>query len=271
MNWINKYFLINRLFGSIISPYLPGYFRKKLLKELNINFIPTSLKWLPTNNYSVFTKFEEQEVVIKNFKKNNKSSTFASYPDLIDLLKNIYNSNDSFNFLDFGGEQIDQFLNLKKNFKNINYFVINLPQINDVFTKIKEKYNLKDLNIIYNINYIDKNKYDFVNFGSVLQYIYNYENLLDKILNVSKKYVLISGTHFYNLNAKKFFVVRQVNYWHYRLYLYFFNLDSIFQKFNFYGFNIIKKKKNLTMHINYENFQSNSLNDLEYTDILFKK
>ena len=45
--------LIVSIFNLPFSNYLPGFIRKKLLKNKKIAFIPTHLKSLPKKNYPV--------------------------------------------------------------------------------------------------------------------------------------------------------------------------------------------------------------------------
>ena len=53
-----------------------------------------------------------------------------------------YNPNDNFSFLDMGGEYIDFFLELKKNFKNVKYYIFNLEKITNDFSKLKFDYKI---------------------------------------------------------------------------------------------------------------------------------
>ena len=211
-------------------------------------------------------------MICKNFNNIKEEITFKTYPKLIKLLKTKYSKNRVFNFLDFGGDQIDQYFILKKNFPNIRYFVFNQKVINDDFIRLKELYDYKDLIVIGNLKEISLNHFDFVNFGSVLQYVDNYDVVLDKILSKAKRYILISGTHFYNKNsAKKKIIVEQVNLLPKKLYLFFFNLDFFLKKFKNYGFKVVNNKKNTTHCIDYKNFITINLLDLKYSDIFFEK
>ena len=55
--------------------------------------------------------------LIKTFNKNYKQNSFMTYPKLSLLIERYFNKNENFNFLDFGGENIDCFFTLKKKFK----------------------------------------------------------------------------------------------------------------------------------------------------------
>ena len=267
-----KYHLTNKLFSSVLSNIVPGYIRKKLLKNQKIRFIPTKLNSLPRNNYPISPNINDQINVINKFSETQKEVTHKTYPKLVNLLEKIYSEDEKFNFLDFGGEEIDQYLILKKKFKNINYFIINKKEINKIYDKLLEKYNYTNLFVLNNINEISKNEYDFVNFGSVLQYIDDYDLVLEKILVKSKKYILISGIHFFkNDQLKNKYVVKQMNLWPKKPYLYFFNFNHFIKIFKKNNFKIDFENENKSDEINYNNFDLEKISNTKYTDILFKK
>ena len=267
-----KYHLTNKLFSSVLSNIVPGYIRKKLLKNQKIRFIPTKLNSLPQNNYPISPNINDQINVINKFSETQKEVTHKTYPELVNLLEKIYSENEKFNFLDFGGEEIDQYLILKKEFKNINYFVINKKEFNEIFDKLLKKYNYTNLSVLKNLNEILNHEYDFINFGSVLQYIDDYDFILEKILIKSKKYILISGIHlFKNDLLKNKYVVKQMNLWPKKPYLYFFNFNHFTEKFKKNNFKINFENKNESDEINYENFELEGINNTRYTDLLFKK
>ena len=165
------------LFKLPISNLIPGYFRKKYLKEKNIIFIPTNLKKLPKNNHPIIVSSEMQENLINEYNNNNHSS-LKTYEKLTEKLANLFGESFDLNFLDFGGDKIDLYLDLNKKFKNLKYFIINQPEINNIFDNLKSKYKFDNLFILNDENDIKKNKYDFIFFGSVIQYLENYNSLL---------------------------------------------------------------------------------------------
>ena len=57
--------------------------------------------------------------------------------------------NHNFNFLDFGGENIDFYLDI--NFKNIDYFVYNKEEVVRIF-EILKSINLENLKILSDLN-----------------------------------------------------------------------------------------------------------------------
>lgn len=246
--------------------------QKKTARIFNIYFVPTSLNTLPENNYLMNRDINYQLELFEKFQKTNRISSFNTYPKILEKLINLFpDKNSHFNFLDFGGENIDFFLKIQTYFKNMNYFVHNTIEVNAIFTKLKENKNLKNFIILEDINDIKANQYDFVNFGSVIQYVNNYDKILSEIVKVSKKFIFFSGTHFYGSNENKFdkLVVKQVNLLPGKFYCYFFSYNSFINIFKDRKFSVIEKTKNTTDNINYSNFKSFS--NILYTDLLLSK
>ena len=74
----------------------------------------------------------------------------------------------------------------------------------DKLKLLKIENNFTNLNIIYDEKKLTEKQYDFINLGSVIQYVKNYENLISELISVSRKYIFFSGTHFYDsVNNKK--------------------------------------------------------------------
>ena len=158
------------------------------------------------------------------------------------------------------------------NFSNVKYYIFNLEPVVKVFKEIKLQFNFNDLYIIDNIEEIFNKNFDFVNFGSCVQYFANYENILDKISDNSK-FIFFSGTTLYSSsddNLKKNIIVKQMNMLPKIYYLQFFNKKKFYEIFTKKGFNLVFEEKNLTDNINYDNFKK-YLNNVEYTDFLFTK
>jgi hypothetical protein len=268
---VKNIYLINKIYNLPFSEYISGYVKKKLLKNNKITFIPSKFKTLPLNNHPIQNSISQQEEIIENYKKNNKLS-FNTFSELKFLLKKKFEKESSFNFLDFGGDKLDFYLDICGEFKNINYFLINLPEVNKIIKTMKDKYNYKNLTILNNLDEVKKNQYDFVFFGSTLQYLNNYNDILLNILPITKKHVMFSATHFYSGNdSLKKFVVKQLNFLPKLLYLYFINLDDLsnqFKKFNFY---VEFDRLNKTHISSYDTFKYLKINNIKYTDIFFSK
>ena len=250
-----KYSIANKLFYSDFDSYVPGFIRKILIKKENLCFIPTNLSYLPKNNYTVLNNIDHHNKVIKQFNKSSNEVIKAkTFPNMIDLLKTVYSKNSSFNFLDFGGEEIDQYLVLKKEFKNINYFLMNQAKINEDFKFLIKKYNFDNFYIIDKEEDILNFEYDFVNFGSVIQYVPNYKSILNNIFKKTKQYILFSGTIFFEDTQRNDIVVKQINMWPNKMYSYFINYMTFIQIFKKNNFCIEFEKNNTTNNINFHNF-----------------
>ena len=233
---------------------------------------PTNEKNLPASNYKNNESFEYQINLIEKFNQTKKQNSSMTCPHLIQLMLLIFDKKDKVSFLDFGGEKIDFFLNLQKNFENLEYFLFNLKPINEIFKKIKSQYNYKNLHIVENIKEIYEKDFEFVNFGSSIQYINNYENILNN-LSTNNKFTFFSGTHLYDSDSEKFskdLIVKQINILPYVNYLYFLNRKNFFKIFTDKKFKLVFEEKNLTDRIRYKNFR-HFLNDVTYSDFLFKK
>jgi hypothetical protein len=267
-----KYNLINKVLTSNNINLLPDYILRKICKKYKIYFVPTRLKHLPINNHPILSNTSDQENIIKKFNKINELISFHSCPHLLQILRLIFKEREKFDFLDFGGEYIDLYLYLKKNFKNINYYFINQEEINQNFIYLKSKYNFENFTIIKNLNELSNYNYDFINFGSVIQYIANYEDILNKIIKTSKKYIFFSATHFYdkNDNSSEKIVVKQTNLLPKKLFCHFFEFESFIRKFYDNEFKIVFKEKNKTDNVNYKNFE-NLLKNTTYTDLLISR
>jgi len=268
---MNSIYLINKIYNLPFSQYLSGFFKKRLLKNNKVTFIPTKLQKLPLNNHPIQNSIILQEDIIETYNKTNKLS-FNTFSELRLLLKKKYKPDSSFNFLDFGGDKLDFYLDICKEFKNINYFLINLPDVNTIIKTIKNKYNYENLTILNNVDEVKKNKYDFVYFGSTLQYLNNYNDLLLDILPITKKYIMFSATHFFSgNNSIADIVVKQLNFLPKLYYLYFINLDIFLNQFKKNNFYIEFNERNKTHISNYDTFKYLKINNIKYTDILFSK
>ena len=259
------------IYNLPFSNYLGGFIKKKLLKNNGITFIPTNKKKLPKKNHPVSISKQYQEKIIKLYNENNKLS-FNTFQDLKYLLKNKFDSNAKFNLLDIGGEKLDFYLDISKEFKNINYFLINLPEVNQIITSIKNEYKYDNLKVLNNLDEIKGYNYDFVYIGSTLQYLDNYENFIKEILPITKKYVFLSATWFFlNNSPLKKIVVKQLNYLPKEYYLYFFNLSFIQKIFEKQKFKIEHNEINNSYSCSFKNFEKLNVKNIRYTNILFTK
>lgn len=263
--------LVNFLFNLPLSNHISGFIKKKLIKNNNFYFIPTKKSKLPKNNYPIQNSIQLQRKIIENYYKNNQLS-FNTFPHLKFILKKKFKPEAQFNFLDFGGENLDLYLDITKKFKNINYFLMNLPKVNQIMSQIKNENNYNNLIIIDSIDEIKNYNYDFVFFGSCIQYINNYDNIIKKILPSAKKHILFSATQFFNgNNLIKDIVVKQLNYMPKLYYLYFINLDFFIELLKEDNFKIEFNQKNETSNFNMDTFKFLNIKNIKNSDILFTK
>ena len=268
-----NYNFLNKILISDNINILPKFILRKIKKKYKIYFVPTPLNNLPINNHPIPLTTGVQEEKMQSFNKVNELDSFLTCSYLFQLLTLIFGEKEKFNFLDFGGENIDFYLYLKKNFKNVNYFIINQDKINQNFILLKSKYNLENFTIISNLDELSNYKFDFINFGSVIQYIDNYDYVLTKIIKVSKKYIFFSATHFYNKNLTSCekIVVKQTNALPEKIFCYFFEFETFMKKFYDSKFKLVFKENNKTdSNVHYKNF-SNVLENTTYTDLLLLK
>tara|TARA_Y100001970_G_scaffold293933_1_gene444781 strand:+ start:11050 stop:11850 length:801 start_codon:yes stop_codon:yes gene_type:complete len=246
--------------------------QKKISRKLKIYFIPTNYNKLPNNSYQAESDINYQNYLIEKFQKEKKINSFNTFPKIVNLLDEIpINREKNFNFLDFGGENIDFYLDLNKNFRNLNYFVINQNKINDNLIALKDKYNFKNMLVLRNFEEVKKNTYDFVNFGSTIQYIDNYYDILRMTIKLSKKFIFFSGTHFYSQNngIKATIVLKQINLLPRKFYCYFFNYKEFLRIFEKNKYSLVFKRLNKSDTIKYGNLEN--IQNVEYSDLLLSK
>ena len=252
---------------------LPKIIRRQIDKSFfKYYFLKTNFKNLPHLNYPEKGNLEYQKELIKKFNFSKKQSSFMTYPNLIKLLSSKFEFDKILNILDIGGEKIDFYLSLKENFKNVRYFLHNQKSITNSFHMIKSEFDYKNFYIVDELNEILTENFDFVNFGSCIQYFDNYEEVLKKITKNSK-YIFFSGTHLYdssNMIFNKNIVVKQVNVLPQINYLFFFNRKNFFKIFFDNEYDLVFEKQNLTDKVNYDNF-NNFLENIQYSDFLFSK
>tara|TARA_B100000902_G_scaffold375131_1_gene404808 strand:+ start:321 stop:1145 length:825 start_codon:yes stop_codon:yes gene_type:complete len=255
-----------------IRRILPKIIRRRINRKFfKYYFLNTNLKNLPETSYPEKGDLNYQKNLIKQFDQSQKQTSSMTCPHLMELLLMKFNSETSFSFLDIGGEKIDFYLDLKKNFKNIKYFLFNQKSMTEPFHKIKLEFNFEDFNVIDNFNEISNERYDFVNFGSCIQYFNNYETVLKEVSKNSKN-IFFSATHLYDSSDNEFkkdVIVKQVNVLPQVNYLYFFNRNNFFKILTEEQFELVFENKNLTDKVNYDNF--NILQNIQYSDFLFSK
>ena len=270
---LNILYAFREKIPKIIRRILPKLIRRKInQKFFRYYFLPTELKSLPESNYPDKESYEYQKNLIHKFELEKKQNSFMTYPNLINLLKENFSLSDNIKLLDIGGEKIDFYLDLNKNFENIEYYIFNIRSMIKPFREIKSQFNYKNFHIIDKLEDIFKLNFDFINFGSCIQYFNEYEELLKRITGNSN-YIFFSGTHLYDSFEKKFdkhLIVKQVNLLPNENFLYLLNRKNFFQIFLKKNFELVFEDENQTDKVNYDNFKKN-LSNISYSDFLFRK
>ena len=264
--------ILNKLYKSNIINFIPNYFLRKLKKFFNYYFVEIPIEKLPKNNYPRTITLEGQEKLIKNFNTKNYIPS-TSCPYLVQLLKLIFNKQSKeYNFLDFGGENIDYYFYLKKNFKNLRYFYFNQKHHNQIIAELKKKYLLKDLIILNSLDDIKKNNYNFINLGSVIHYIEDYKLALNSLMETNPEYFFLTAQVYYEnkVNEKGNIIVKQVNTFPHINFFYFFEYEPFLKIFKLKNFELLFKTLNFTDNINFVNFDK-KYGKIEYCDLLMKK
>ncbi len=104
----------------------------------------------------------------------------------------------------------------------------------------------------------------------MIQYINNFDNLLDKILHTKPKYLYFSGVNFFfNKNSEKF-ICKQFNVFPQVNYCFFFNFDYFKNLICSKNYELIYFSENQNSQINYS-YINDSINDTcMYLDLFFK-
>jgi len=264
--------ILNNLYQSNITNFIPKYFLRKLKKKFNYYFVEINKEKLPENNNPTSITFDGQEKLIENFDHKNYIP-WTTCPHLVQLLKLIFiDKSKEYNFLDFGGANIDHYFYLKKNFKNLKYFYFDQKKNNEIISEIKKEYLLNDMTVLNNLSEIKKNNYDFINFGSVIQYVDDYKLILNNLIQSNPEYIFFTGQTFYEkkINKEENIIVKQVNILPQVNYCYFFEYESFLNIFKVKKFKPVFKVLNFTDRVNYNNFNK-KYGKIEYCDLLIKK
>jgi len=270
---IYKFFELRNRLPKFLTKLIPKFIKKKINKKFfNFYFIPTNYSKLLNDNYINNNNYDYQKKLIDDYKQNFQQNSFMTCPHLIELLLMKFNSDDEIIFLDMGADHIDFFLKLNSKFKNIKYYFCNLKSVNSVFEKLKHENNYKNMFIIDTIDDVSNKKFDFINFGSSIEYFENYEDVLSKALNMGKN-IFFSGTTLFDTKNEKYnkhLIVKQVNTYPDINYLYFFNKQFFYSIFLKSNFKLLFEKKNITDNVDYNNFHK-IFENINYMDFLFSK
>lgn len=258
--------ILNLFLKSKIFDNLNIFLVRKLFKIFKFFFVETELKTLPKINYPLIVIDKDLEHS-KNFKVKD-SRPYISYVHLPDLLEVVSDNKQKTIFVDYGAGNLGLFYYLNRKFKNIEYFFKDQLIIEEKVKKIIENDKIKNLYLGDNIG---TQEIDLLYFGSSLQYIDNYKNILKTFFKKSK-YILISQTPFFdNENYGETIIIKQLNMHPDINYLNLFNFNFFLDFMKKNDYQLIERNVNrVTKFLNFKNFDKNKFKDIDMYDLLFK-
>jgi len=263
--------LISGLFNSNKVNLIPDRLLNIIIKKQNIYFIKSELNEFPEVNYPFNFSLKDLENNLINFKKNPFKFPFNEFPQLALLLKFLFKENKNFSLFDFGAQYIDNYLFLQNINPNIDYYYHDQEKNNLLIKEFINKKNLKNITVIEKIDNINQKTFDFVYFGSVIQYLKNYEEILEKILIMKPKYVFFSGTNFYFNYSEEKLISKQLNVFPQINYCYFFKFSYFKNLLYSRGYSLDYVAENLHGNlINYKHMNKKINDHCKYFDVLFK-
>ena len=256
--------ILNKLLNVEFNNFLWFFLLRRLCRLNKIYFNLSDKKKLPQNNYPLTNLNKLFETQYSNYLQQNKKLNL----DIYNLFKKYFKKNSKIKLLDYGGENLDLYLFLKDKYPNIKIIVVNQLKLVNFLKKFLKKRKIENIKVFNNFYKIKNIKFDFVYFGSSLQYIKNYEKILDLVVKSSSKYIYISASSFfYGDLAKKNIIVKQLNLLPIIMYCYLLNFNFIRKYFDKKNFIILSKKRNPFKKINYRNFEFK----IDYLNVLFKR
>ena len=262
------YFFLNKFFNSKYFDLLPKFITRKIFKIFKIFFVETNLETLPENNHP--TKIDENQL---NILKNSSDSFYRPFNTCSYLLEisSLYESiNKKIKILDFGANNLDNFVYLNRYLKNFEYLYHDLPSYNKFVEEFILKNKLKNIKVIKNLDFLDSD-IDFIVFGSSIHYINEYKEIIKKINNIKSKYIIFSHTPFYKSNKNdKDIVMKQVNIHPIINFAYLIEYNNFIKFMRENGYEIIaQNKNNFIKHLNFKNFENFKF--INFLDLFFKK
>ena len=258
--------ILNLFLKSKIFDNFNIFLIRKLFKIFKFFFVETELKALPKTNYPL-TVIDKDLEHSKNFIIKD-SRPYISYVHLPDLLEVISDNKQRIIFFDYGAGNLSLFYYLNRKFKNIKYFFKDQLIVEEKVKKIIENEKIENLYLSDNLN---SQTIDLLYFGSSLQYIDDYKDILKSFFKKSK-YILISQTPFFdNEHYKETIVLKQLNMHPNINYLNLFNFNFFLNFMKKNDYQLIERNVNkVTKFLNFKNFDKNKFKDIDMYDLLFK-
>ena len=263
------YKYLNRLLNSKTYNNLNKFFSRKIFKIFKIFFVETELSELPKNNHPLTVDYEDE--LIKYDKYNKHSiAPYTSLPNILDEVKKYSSNKMEIKFYDFGGNSLELYAYLNKNLKKLIYYYNDQKELRGIIEKIIKVKNLKNITVDHNLdNSIDD--IDFVYFGSVIQYIKKYKDILSHFGKGKTSFLIIAQTpFFFNEDLKNDIIMKQVNIHPVINHLYAINFYEFIAFMKKEKFILVEKRINrVVKFINFKNF-SKKFKKIDLYDLIFK-
>ena len=218
--------IVNKIVNSRIFKFFPQAIQTKLLENI-VYFERMNIKRLPSNNYdeqNLNIVFNEQI----NLNKKNLLKLNYTFPKLAKNIKKIYKK--KFNYLDYGGGEIKNFLYLITFFRELKYFYKDKRYLENFYKKQKA------LKKFHQFNLFKKNvEYEIINFGSSLQYLKKINLTLNSIISKKTKVIIVSGIIIYEDISDNKIICVQRNIPGKKFLQYFYNKKYLVNIFSKYG------------------------------------
>ena len=262
--------IVNSLFKSKFLNFIPKRVIKRLIKKNKIFFTQTSLKSLPSNNYPFLLSLEDLDKKKKIYSNNDLKVPTNEFPYLSLILKLIFYEREKFKFLDFGAQYIDNYFFLKNKNRNIEYFYHDLIENNKIVQEFINLNNLENIEVVHTLEDINKKEYDFIYFGSVIQYVNEFEKFLQEMIKKKPKYIYFSGLNVYQKFTHDFIICKQFNVFPQINYCYFFKFDYLINLISSKNYDLLYCSENPNSKINYSHINNHLNENCQYLDLFFK-
>lgn len=262
------YLILNKFLNSEYFDKLPKFLARKIFKIFKIFFVETNLEKLPLNNHP--TKIDKNQYEIINRLSDDFYKPFSTCSYLLELFTLYESLNKKIKLLDFGANNLDNYIYLKRYLNNFEYLYHDLPSYNDYVSNFIKTNKLKNIRVINNLS-LSENDFDFVFFGSSIHYIDNYKEIIKRIDQLKSKYLIFSHTPFYKSEKNgRDIVMKQVNIHPTINYAYLIEYNNFinFMKENNYML-ISQNKNNLIKFLNFKNFKNYPF--INFLDLFFKR
>ncbi len=263
------YSILNKFLRTSYFDKLPKFLARKIFKIFKIFFVETNLKSLPKNNHPTEIDKNIQLDIIKNInQKFYKPFNTCSF--LLEVVSMYNSTKNKLKFFDFGANNLDNYVYLKRYLKTWEYFYHDLPKYNEYVTEFIQNKNLEDIKVIHDLTELDED-IDITFFGSSIHYINNYQEILKQIFLKKSKYIIFSHTPFYmSEKSARDIVMKQVNIHPIINYAYLIEYNNFISLMKQNNYELIaQNKNNFIKFLNFKNFENFPF--LSFLDLIFLK